>query len=270
MVHTSVYRGKGDLTADSLSMCLTWRPAPHYGNARLKLIYRETNPMSLAAPVSPPPLRDGDRLRSDEFMRRWEAMPDLKHAELIDGVVYMPSPLSRKHSILHFPLATWLGVYEANTPGCQGGIEATWIMGERDVPQPDLALRILPEFGGQSRDEGEYTAGAPELIVEVALSSRARDLGVKLRLYERMGVREYLVAVVSQAKFIWHEWTAGGFQAIEQDTDGILRSRCFPGLWLDTAALWRHDQVRVLAVLQQGLASPEHATFVARLAGQNG
>jgi Uma2 family endonuclease len=226
--------------------------------------------MSLAAPVSPPPLRDGDRLASDEFMRRWEAMPDLKHAELIDGIVYMPSPVSNKHSDFHAPLAMWLGVYAAYTPGCRSGIEGTWIMGGRDVPSPDLALRILPEYGGQSRVEGEYSAGAPELVIEVAVSSRARDLGVKLRLYERTGVREYLVAVVSQAKLIWHERTAGGFQALEPDADGILRSRCFPGLWLDAAALWRHDQVRVLAVLQQGLTSPEHAAFVARLAGQKG
>jgi Uma2 family endonuclease len=225
--------------------------------------------MSLAAPVSPPPLRDGDRLSSDEFLRRWEAMPDLKHAELIDGIVYMPSPVSNKHSDFHFPLATWLGVYEANTPGCRGGIEATWIMGERNVPSPDLALRILPEHGGQSRNQGEYSAGAPELIVEIAVSSRARDLGAKLRLYERMGVREYLVAVVSQAKFIWHEWTANGFQTLEPDPDGILRSRCFPGLWLDAAALWRNDRMRVLAVLQQGLDSPEHAAFVARIARQS-
>jgi Uma2 family endonuclease len=143
-------------------------------------------------------------------------------------------------------------------------------MGDRDVPSPDVALRILPEHGGQSHVEGEYSAGAPELIVEVAVSSRARDLGVKLRLYERMGVREYLVAVVSQAKFIWHERTASGFQTLEPDADGILRSRCFPGLWLDAAALWRHDQPRVFAVLQQGLATPEHAAFVARLAGQKG
>jgi Uma2 family endonuclease len=126
--------------------------------------------MSISAPVLPPPLRDGDRLTSDEFLRRWEAMPDLKHAELIDGIVYMPSPVSRKHSVFHTPLAAWLDNYVAQTPGCECGVEGTWIMGQREVPQPDLALWILPEFGGQSRDEGEYAAGAPELIVEVALA----------------------------------------------------------------------------------------------------
>ncbi|HLK65956.1 MAG TPA: Uma2 family endonuclease [Bryobacteraceae bacterium] len=226
--------------------------------------------MSLAAPLSPPPLRDGDRLTSDEFMRRWEAMPGLKQAELLDGIVYMPSPVSRRHSDFHVPLSWWLNHYAVFTPGCRAGLEGTWIMGDGDVPSPDLALRILPEHGGQSRDEGEYTAGAPELVLEVAVSSRARDLGVKFKLYERMRVREYLVAVVSQATFLWHEWTESGFRLIEPDSEGILRSRHFPGLWLDAAALWRLDQPQILTVLQQGLATPEHAAFVTRLAAKRG
>lgn len=231
---------------------------------------RETNPMSRTAPVSPPQLRDGDRLTSDEFMRRWEAMPDLKHAELIDGIVYMASPLSYSQGRFQSVLSWWLGNYEASTPGCEGCSEATWLMGKKDVPQPDIAFRIVPESGGQSRIEGEYAAGAPELIVEVAVSSRTRDLGVKLKLYERMGVREYLIAVVGKKNVIWNELTPSGYRALEPGGDGILRSRCLPGLWLDPAALWRLDKARLHAVLQQGLASPEHAAFVARLAGQNG
>lgn len=211
--------------------------------------------MSSAAPLSPPPLHDGDRLTSDEFIHRWEAMPDLKHAELIDGIVHMPSPVSFGHSDYHWPLAGWLTQYVAGTPGCWGGQEATWIMGKRDVPQPDLALLIRPEFGGQSRVEGEYAAGAPELIVEIAVSSRARDLGVKKRLYERMGVREYLIAIAKEEKFIWNELTASGYRPIEPDADAIIRSRFFPGLWLDTAALVRHDLAGLLAVVQQGIAS---------------
>src|SRR5450755_4786145 len=99
--------------------------------------------MSIAAPVSPPPLRDGDRLTTDEFMRRWEAMPDLKHAELIDGLVYMPSPVSRHHDDSHGALHLWLATYTVGTPGCRAGLEGTWLMDERDVPQPDCTLWIL-------------------------------------------------------------------------------------------------------------------------------
>ena len=223
--------------------------------------------MPMAAHILPPPLCEGDQLTSDEFMRRWEAMPDLKHAELIDGIVYMPSPVSSPHSRFQLALAGWLNNYETATPGCEGGLEGTWLMGVRNVPQPDATLRISPHKGGQSRDEGDYTAGAPELIVEVAVSSRARDLGSKLKLYESMGVREYLVAVTSQSKLMWHDWTPAGFQLREADPDGIFRSRCFPGLWLDAKALWALDKVRLSAVLHQGLSTPEHAAFVARLAG---
>ena len=207
-------------------------------------------------------------MTSDEFLRRWEAMPDLKHADLIDGVVYMPSPLSRPHSAFHILLAAWLRNYESHTPGTESGLEATWIMGKRNVPQPDVALRVLPEFGGQSRDEGDYTGGAPELVGEVALSSGACDLGAKFRLYERVGVHEYWVAVVPEARLIWYEWIKGSFCAREPDADGVYRSRSFPGLWLDTEAFWRRDGARVQVVLGHGLATPQHAAFVASLAAK--
>jgi Uma2 family endonuclease len=224
--------------------------------------------MSVAAHTIPPPLQQGDRLTSAEFLRRCEAMPDLKHAELLDGMVYMPSPVSRQYSIFHLPLATWLGNYQAATLGCRGGLEGTWLMGERNVPQPDIAMRILPEHGGQSRDEGKYTAGAPELIVEVAASSRARDLGIKLKLYESVGAREYLVAIANKKQFKWNELTASGYRPIEPDADGIFRSSCFPGLWLDPAALGRIDLQSSSQffnkawphpnTLRLTLASPEH------------
>ena len=211
-------------------------------------------------------MRDGDQLTSDEFMRRWEAMPGQKFAELIDGVVYMPSPVSLGHSDFHGPLTGWLANYAAGTPGCRVGADGTWLMGDRDVPQPDIALRILPEHGGQSRVEREYAAGAPELIVEVASSSRNRDLGPKLTLYENMGVREYLIAFVKKEQFLWHELVDGKFRLILPDPDGVFRSHFFAGLWLDPAALWRIDLPRLFAVLQQGLATPEHAALVTRVA----
>jgi Uma2 family endonuclease len=222
--------------------------------------------MSVAASALLPPLRDGDLLTSDEFMRRWEAMPDLKFAELIDGVVCMPSPVSSEHNRFHVTLAAWLATYADETPGCDAGLEATWLMGEKNVPQPDLALHVLPKHGGQSREKGKYPAGAPEFIVEVAISSRSRDLGPKLKLYEEMGVREYLIALPLTEQLIWNELVNGKYQPVQPDDDGIFRSHIFPGLWLDPAALWRRSLKSMVAVLRQGLATPEHAAFVARLA----
>lgn len=224
--------------------------------------------MPLASPVLPPPLLEGDSLTSDEFMYRWEAMPDVRHAELIDGIVYMPSPVTRNHDRCHTLLTGWLFMYATGTPGCLPSLEGTWRMGESNVPQPDIALTILPEYGGQSGIEGGYHSGAPELIVEVAVSSYSRDFGAKKRLYERMGVREYLIAVPQEQRLVGLTLTPGGYRPLETDADGIFRSACFPGLWLDTVALWDTDLPRIDSAVQRGLATPEHAEFAARLAAQ--
>jgi Uma2 family endonuclease len=211
-------------------------------------------------------LIEGDCMTSEEFIRRWEEIPDLKHAELIDGIVYMPSPVSLGHADRQSALHLWLGNYAMETPGCRSSLEATWLMGAGNVPQPDLTLRVLPEYGGQSGIAGEYHSGAPELIVEVAVSSRSRDFGAKKRLYEKAGVREYLIAVPRDRELVAFTLTPLGFQPLEIDPDGVFRSRYFPGLWLDTHALRTLDPARMNAVLRQGLASPEHAEFAARLA----
>jgi Uma2 family endonuclease len=223
--------------------------------------------MPLAAPVSTPPLLEGDSLTSDEFLRRWEEMPDVRRAELIDGIVYMPSPVSLDHDNYQVFLSNWLGFYALATPGCFPGLDGTWRMGEPQVPQPDATLRILPEYGGQSGVAGKFHAGAPELLIEVAVSSYSRDFGVKKRLYERMGVREYLIAVPREQAFTSFTLDASKtFHPLELDAHGIFRSGCFPGLWLDTNALWSLNLQAMNQVLQQGLATPEHAAFASELA----
>ncbi len=221
---------------------------------------------ALADPVSTDLLFEGDSLTTGEFLRRWEDIPDLKRAELIDGIVYMPSPVGLHHQECQAFLAGWLNFYSLATPGCRPGCEGTWLMGEGQVPQPDTTLRILPEYGGQSGVTGPYASGAPELVVEVAVSSRSRDFGAKKRLYERTGVREYVIAVPRSQELASFFLTPNGFQLAENDADGVFRSRCFPGLWLDPQALWALDLPRMNSVLQQGLATPEHAGFAARLA----
>jgi len=219
----------------------------------------------MAIHTLPPPLREGDHLTSDEFMLRWDAAPDVKHAELLDGVVYLGSPVDRLHSRIHFLLSGWIAAYEAASPGCEGGAEGTWLMSDGNVPQPDITLCIPPKHGGQSRVEGIYTVGAPELIIEVAASSRSGDLGIKRSLYERMGVREYVVAVSGDSQLHWHTLTERGYELTEPGFGGLFRSTQFPGLWLDPEALWRLDMAGILSALQQGLATQEHAEFIARL-----
>lgn len=215
-----------------------------------------------------PQLENGDHLTRDEFERRYDAMPDLKKAELIEGVVYMPSPVRlRKHGQPHTRLGWWLTHYEVGTPGV-GAADNTSIRLDLDnMPQPDAFLFILPECGGQARiSEDDYIEGAPELVAEVASSSASYDLHEKQSVYRRSSVLEYVVWRVLDQRLDWFVLRRGRYEPMALPADGVLRSKVFPGLWLDPPALLAGDLAKVLAVLQQGLQSPEHTDFVNRLA----
>ncbi len=214
-----------------------------------------------------PPLEEGQHLSRDEFERRYDATPNIWKAELIEGVVHMPPPVSFEgHSSPHFDLITWLGMYKVTTPGVRGGDNSSLRLDLSNMPQPDACLLIDPARGGSARiDADDYIAGAPALVAEVSSSSIYRDLGSRLTIYQRNGVREYLVWRVQAGAVDWFVLRDGQFVKLAADENGILRSETFPGLWLDVAALVRGDIARVLAVLQQGTATPEHAAFVTRL-----
>lgn len=210
-----------------------------------------------------PLLEAGDRLSRDEFESRYERMPQLKKVELIEGIVYMPSPVRvQHHAIPHLRLATWLGVYAAETPGVDCADNSTVRLDLDNEPQPDLVLLKHASAGGQARiSADDYIEGAPELVVEIAGSSRAYDLHQKKGAYRRNGVREYLAWVTGEQRLIWWELRGADYQEIAPTSDGLLRSGVFPGLWLDTAALLRGDMQAVLAALRRGLDSPEHRAF---------
>lgn len=213
-----------------------------------------------------PPLQAGDRLTRSEFERRYQAMPHVTKAELIEGVVYMPSPVSNEgHSSPHFDLITVLGVYRSQTPGVQGGDNGTVLLDLDNEPQPDSFLRILPQYGGQSRDRDDYVEGAPELVAEVAASSASYDLHDKLRAYRRNGVREYVVWRVWEREMDWFVLRADAYARLTPTAEGVYCSEVLPGLWLDAAALIAGNLSQAIHVVQQGLASPEHADFVTRL-----
>lgn len=208
-----------------------------------------------------PPLEGGDRLSRDEFERRYQAVSHIKKAELIEGVVYVASPVrSKSHGQPHGRLITWLGVYEAATSGVDLNDNATVRLDLNNEPQPDALLRI--EIGGQSRITGDdYIEGAPELIAEVAASSAAYDLHDKKQAYQRHGVQEYLVWQVFDQKLDWFRLQDGNYVSLQPDGNGVVRSSVFPGLRLAVPALLAGNMATVLAVLQEGLNSPEHAEF---------
>ncbi|GIW00945.1 Uma2 family endonuclease [Roseiflexus sp.] len=219
------------------------------------------------APAARPPLHSGDRLTRVEFARRYGLHPDIKKAELIDGVVYVASPVRhRQHGKPHSLLVGWIIAYAAATPGIDFSDNATVVLDFENEHQPDALLRLEPHHGGRSRVTGDdYIEGPPDLIVEIAASSAAYDLHDKKRVYARVGVREYLVAQAYEQRVDWWELREGVFTPLPPEADGTLRSRVFPGLWLDPAALWRGDAAALLAALQRGLADPTHAAFVERL-----
>lgn len=226
-------------------------------------------PRTAAPPgLASAPLMAGDRLTRAQFERRYQNHPEIKKAELIEGVVYMPSPVKfERHAIPHHALITWTGNYLAATPKVQGGDNATVRLDNLNEVQPDILLRLDAAVGGRSRiGEDDFIEGAPELIIEVAATSANYDMHDKKRIYARSGVAEYLVVLTFDREVHWFVLRQGEFERLAPSEDGILRSEVFPGLWLDVEALWRHDLAALLSVLQQGIHSETHAAFVASLA----
>jgi Uma2 family endonuclease len=213
-----------------------------------------------------PPLENGDRLDQKTFHERYEAMPENVRAELIGGIVYLASPLKPRHGRSGADSTWWISHYSVATPGTDNVQNTTQILGPDSEPMPDDCLFILPEYGGQV-EEGEdgYFNGPPDFISEISESSESIDLHGKKADYEKAGVREYMVAALRREQVFWFVRKRGKFKEIAADADGIFRSQIFPGLWLDPVALVRRNRKRVLAVLEQGLASPEHAEFVKKL-----
>lgn len=221
----------------------------------------------LSAPKSPSvaELQSGDRMNRVEFHRLYENTPKHFKAELIGGTVYVASPLGLAHANRHGHLGMLFAAYELNTPGTESGDNATVMLGDESEPQPDLLLRILPEFGGQSAtDRDDYVKGAPELIAEIAHSSRSIDLHAKRDDYARNGVREYLVLSLKDEQLFWFDLATG--RELTPGPDGIIRLQSFPGFWINVSALLQADYKKLMTSFQQGLDSAEHAEFIRRLA----
>jgi hypothetical protein len=225
--------------------------------------------MTQGVPVIDPPrslLVEGERLDQPTFHARFEAMPPGTRAELIGGVVLLPGPVNRAHGLAHGFMIIWLSDYAENTPGVEVLANPTTVLGWKSEPEPDALLRILPECGGRTRTERGTVVGVPELVVEIAASTRYLDLGPKLADYEQAGVLEYVVLGLEPDEVLWFRQQQGSLVPTPVDGDGLHRSTAFPGLWLDPQALLSGDNQRLRALLDQSLATVEHAALVARLA----
>lgn len=234
----------------------------------------------ITKPPAVPLLYDGDRLTSEEFLRRYEADPYVVRAELLNGVVHinarrevvdgkeriMPPIGGEGHSAPQAKVMALMSFYAAHTPGLESHGPTTVHVSMLNNPEPDALLRILPEYGGASAlGEDDYIDGPPELLVEISNTTGSRDMTTRLEAYQFEGVKEYLVWRTNKDEITWFILRRKKYVPLVADADGVLKSETFPGLWLDTPRLLANDMATALATLQQGIASPEHAAFVAKL-----
>ncbi len=211
-------------------------------------------------------LENGDRLNRVEFERRYTAS-NIKKAELIEGLVYVASPLRfTPHAEPHGRIIGWLIAYQAMMTGLKVGIEPTIRLDADNEPQPDVVLFIKSGLGGRmSLSKDNYLEGSPELVLEVAASTVSIDLHSKLQAYRRNGVLEYIVWRTGDNALDWFQWVNEQYVRVLPNNEGVIRSQVFPGLWLNVAALLQRDYAAALTTMQQGLKSKEHAAFVREL-----
>jgi Uma2 family endonuclease len=219
-----------------------------------------------------PALQNGDRLTRAEFERRYAAMAHVKKAELIEGEVYVGSPVSFvNHGHPHADMIGWLSIYRFATPGVMCGDNSTVVLDLDNEPQPDAFLLITAEAGGQTHiGEDGFVHGPPELVVEIAASTVSIDMNRKLNAYRRNGVSEYIVWRVLDSEIDWFVLRDGVFEKLSQDPAGLLHSEVFPGLALNPAAMISGNLSTVAAAQTAALESPAHASFVQRLSQASG
>ncbi len=215
-------------------------------------------------------LENGARMDQPTFHALYKQTPEGFRAQLIGGTVYvMASPTSLRHGRPHARVVHWLCLYSDETPGTDVLDNTTSILGPESEPEPDACLLVQPEYGGRTTtDQDEMLVGAPELVVEVANTTRAIDLGRKKADYQEAGVQEYVVVLAQEQSAVWFSRAPDGFVDLHAGADGVFRSELFPGLWLDPRGIFDPTSRRLTSVIRKGLGSPEHAAFVAALAAR--
>lgn len=192
------------------------------------------------------PFDNGDVMSRKEFHRLYSECEELEHVELIEGVVYLPSPTRYEGHMQEQRLVIrWLDAYATRTPGVDWAPPGSVLLDDENEPEPDV---MLMREDRAIVDDG-YLASPPELVVEIAASSVSRDLHQKKRAYERNGIREYIVWRTRDEAIDWFRQVDGKYQRVEPNADGIIESEEFPGLRLDVPAMLAQDRERVLAAL---------------------
>lgn len=195
------------------------------------------------------PFDNGDVMSREQFHRLYSECEELQRVELIEGIVYLPSPIrSKGHAEEQMLMLVWLDAYASRHE--ESGLSAqppnSVMLDDENEPEPDAMLFRKD----QAQFDDGYLASAPELIVEIAASSAARDLHQKKRAYECNGVREYIVWRTRDKAIDWFRLVDGAYVTISPNAEGIIESAEFPGLRLDVPAMLAHDRARVLRALR--------------------
>ncbi|MFN8636319.1 MAG: Uma2 family endonuclease [Chloroflexota bacterium] len=196
-------------------------------------------------------LESGDCMTREEFHRRYLARPDIKKAELVEGVVFVGGRVRASHGEANAFIAAWLGSFAMHAPDVHVGLHATVILDERNEVQPDV-LAWRPAPGDAHLTEDGFLHGPLSLVVEVAASSVSYDLHQKKEAYRRNGVREYVVWRVLDRAIDWFRLQDGEYVLIPPDGDGVVESEQFPGLRLHVQSLLAGDMAAVIARLGSG------------------
>ena len=211
---------------------------------------KPVSPARQAVSSSVPDLEQGDCLTASEFLRRYEVASNLKKAQLIEGIVHMPSPVRfDAHAKPDGLIQGWLFSYALSRPELEAVPNATLLLDSENAVQPDAMLCSAPREGGRVfLNEAGYLCGAPELVCEIAASSATVDLHSKFKAYRRNGIGEYLVWLTQEETVRWFRLVEDDFVEMEA-VDGRMESVIFPGLVLDLAALFAFDRAAMVAAL---------------------
>jgi hypothetical protein len=117
---------------------------------------------------------------------------------------------------------------------------------------------------------GSHNSARPPPGIALRRSDDPRRIPPHLRTdareYQRYLVLEYLVMCVKEEQLRWFDLQAD--RELKPDADGIYRMRTFPGLWINSQALFAQDYQSLMRTLEVGLATPEHNAFIQQLASQ--
>jgi Uma2 family endonuclease len=169
------------------------------------------------------------RLTLDDYHRLGEAgiLGEDDRVELLEGQLVDMSPIGPRHALAIDALNELLVLAAAGRAWVR--VQNPIVLDDTSEPQPDFTLVRKPWHG--------YPDAHPSppdvfLLIEVADSSLAFDLGAKLELYSRAGIREFWVVDLTSNRVLVHrnpgDGSYGSITTVERS--GMLQVEALLGV----------------------------------------